>query len=465
MPKNVTRPMNDEGSIELSTITGPRRIVLFALPSVAMMLSISSFNVVDGLFISNFIGTDGLAALNILMPLFSLLTGVGFMLATGGSAYVSNRLGRGEPERARSAFSLIMAFAFAFAFIAMVLALFFMDELVRWLGADDSIAGMTAEYGSAYACFSVFVILQFLCNQFLVVAGKPAYALAFSIVGGIVNIVLDYVFIVMMGFGMTGAAVASGLGSMAPCMAGLAIFCRKRTDVHFALPSKDMSILKDSCLNGASEMVGEISGGITTLLFNLVMMQYMGPDGVAAISILMYVQFLALAALIGYSNGVAPLMSYRHGADDRECMWEIFRVSMFFVMGTSIAIFVVMELFAESVVSIFAGNSDSVTAITVHGAMIFSFAFIFMGGNMYSSSLFTSLSNGKVSAIISVVRTLVLLAPLIVVLPMAFGIDAIWYAVPLTEALSFALSAWFIHALGHKYGFLPSNRPDLETSG
>ena len=221
---------------------------------------------------------------------------------------------------------------------------------------------------------------------------------------------------------------------------------------------------KDSCLNGASEMVGEISGGITTLLFNLMMMQYMGPDGVAAISILMYVQFLALAALIGYSNGVAPLMSYRHGANDKERMWELFRVSMFFAMGTSIAIFVVMELFAGSVVSVFAGDSDFVTAITVYGAMIFSFAFIFMGGNMYSSSLFTSLSNGKVSAIISVVRTLVLLAPLIVVLPMAFGIDAIWYAVPLTEALTFALSAWYIHALGHKYGFLPENQPVFKTS-
>ena len=453
--------MGDGESVGLSTVTGPRRIVMFALPSVAMMLSISSFNVVDGLFISNFIGTDGLAALNILMPLFSLLTGVGFMLATGGSAYVSNRLGRGEPERARAAFTLIMGFAFAFAFVAMVLAIIFMDGMVRLLGADDSIAGMTAEYGSAYACFCVFVILQFLCNQFLVVAGKPAYALLFSIVGGVVNIVLDYVFIVMMDFGMTGAAIASGLGSLAPCMAGLAIFCRKGTDVHFAVPSKDVSILKDSCLNGASEMVGEISGGITTLLFNLMMMRYMGPDGVAAISILMYVQFLALAALIGYSNGVAPLMSYRHGADEKERMWELFRVSMLFVMGTSIAIFVVMELFAGTVVSVFAGDSESVTDITVYGAMIFSFAFIFMGGNMYSSSLFTSLSNGKISAIISVVRTLVLLAPLIVALPMAFGIDAIWYAVPLTEGLTFVLSAWYIHVLGHEYGFLPEKSASL----
>ena len=452
---NLAEVMESGEVSELSVVTGACKILRFALPSVIMMLFISSFNVVDGLFISNFIDTDGLAALNILMPLFSLLTGVGFMLATGGSAYVSNRLGRGEPEKARAAFSLIMVFGALFALISSVLALIFMDGLVRLLGADDSIAGLTAEYGSVYACFCVFVILQFLCNQFLVVTGKPTYALVFSLVGGLLNVVLDYVFIVLMGFGMTGAAVASGLGSAVPCIAGLAVFCSRRSDVRFTIPSKDMSVLKDTCSNGISEMVGEISGGITTLLFNLVMMEYIGPDGVAAMSILMYVQFLALAALIGYSNGVAPLMSYRHGADDKEHMWELFRISMTFVMGVSIAIFAVMELFAGPIVSVFASDSDSVMSITTHGAMVFSFAFLLMGGNMYSSSLFTSLSNGRVSAIISFVRTLVLLAPFIVILPMVFGIDAIWYAVPLTELLTFMLSAWFINSLGHRYGFLP----------
>ena len=447
--------MGNEEVSELSSVTGTGRILRFALPSIIMMLFISSFNVVDGFFISNFIDTDGLAALNILMPLFSLLTGVGFMLATGGSAYVSNRLGRGEPDKARAAFSLIMAFATGFALAATVIALLLMDGLVRLLGADDSIAGLTAEYGTAYAFFCVFVILQFLCNQFLVAAGKPGYALAFSVVGGGLNIVLDYIFIALMDFGMTGAAVASGLGSMVPCLAGLAVFCSRKSDIHFTLPSRDISVLKDSCTNGISEMVGEISGGITTLLFNLMMMQHIGPDGVAAISILMYVQFLALAALIGYSNGVAPLMSYRHGADDRPRMWELFRTSLLFVIGISVTIFLAMELFAEPIVSVFASDSDEVMSITVHGAMVFSFAFLFMGGNMYSSSLFTSLSNGKVSAIISFVRTLVLLAPLIVILPMVFGIDAIWYAVPLTELITFGLSAWFICTLGRGYGFIP----------
>ena len=446
--------MVDAEDNELSEVTGIRRILRFALPSVVMMLFISSYNVVDGLFISNFIDTDGLAALNILMPLFSLLTGVGFMLATGGSAYVSNRFGRGEPEKARAAFSMIMLFAALFALIAMILALIFMDGLVRLLGADDSIASITAEYANVYALFCVFVILQFLCNQFLVVAGKPAYALIFSVVGGALNIVLDYVFIALMGFGMTGAAVASGLGSMVPCLAGLAVFCRKGSSLHFAIPSKDLSVLRDTCSNGISEMVGEISGGITTLLFNLVLMHHIGPDGVAAISILMYVQFLALAAMIGYSNGVAPLMSYRHGAKDGTHMQELFRTSAIFVLGASFVIFIIMELFAGPIASVFASSSESVMSITTYGARAFSFAFLFMGWNMYSSSLFTSLSNGKVSAVISFVRTLVLLAPLIVILPSVFGIDAIWYAVPLTELITFVLSVWFIRSLGHGYGFL-----------
>ncbi len=446
--------MDFDDETALSRIHGPRMILRFALPSVAMMLLISSFNIVDGLYVSNFISTDALAALNILMPVFSLLTAIGFMLATGGSAYVSNRFGRGEPEEARAAFSQIMLAAAVFAVVASAIAIVFMDPLVRLLGADDSIAGLTAEYGRMYSVFAVFLMMQFLTNQFLIVAGKPPAALALSVVGGVSNIVLDYVMIVSLQWGMSGAALASGLSSAIPAVVALILLSDRRSDLHFTVPSRDVSVMKDTCTNGVSEMVSELSGGVTSLLFNLVMMHYIGPDGVSAISILMYVQFLALAAMIGYSNGVAPLMSYRHGAQDRRGMHEAFRVSSLFIFAVSVAIFAVMEVFAGSIVSVFAGGSESVMKITVHGAAVFSVAFLFMGANMYASSLFTSLSNGLVSAVISFFRTLLFLAPLIVLLPMAFGIDAIWAAVPLAEGITFVMAAVLIKRLGPGYGYL-----------
>ncbi len=446
--------MDYDDSSALSAISGPRMILRFALPSVAMMIMISSFNIVDGVFVSNFISTDALAALNILMPVFSLLTAVGFMLATGGSAYVSNRFGRGEPDRARAAFSQIMVVGAVFAVVASIIAMVFMNDLVRLLGADDSIAGLTAEYGMAYCPFAVFLLLQFLTNQFLVVSGKPGTALALSIVGGLSNVALDYTIIVLLDGGMGGAAFASGLSSTIPALVAVALFCNRKSDLHFTRPSGDLSVIRDTCTNGISEMVSELSGAVTTLLFNLIMMRYIGPDGVSAISILMYVQFLALAALIGYSNGVAPLMSYRHGAQDHAGMHEVFRVSVTFVVAVSVAIFAVMELFSGSIVWVFAGGSESVMAITVHGAAIFSIAFLFMGGNLYASSLFTSLSNGKISALISFIRTLLLLAPLIVALPYIFGIEAVWAAVPLTEFVTFVISALLIMRYGKGYGFL-----------
>ena len=450
--------MENVDSTALAAVKGSRRILRFALPSVLMMLMISSFNIVDGLFLSNFISTDALAALNILMPLFSLLTAVGFMLATGGSAYVSNRFGRGEPDRARASFTLIILTGVEFALSASVLGLIFINDLVRFLGADDSIAGLTAEYGMVYVPFSVFLILQFMTNQFLVVNGKPGTALALSIVGGVLNVILDYTIIVIFGWGMGGAAFASGVSSAIPAIIAIILFCNRKADLHFTSPIRDKSVIIDTCSNGVSEMVGELSGGVTTLLFNLVMMNYIGPDGVSAISILMYVQFLALAAMIGYSNGVAPLMSYRHGAQDKDGMHEVYLVSVSFIMAVSISIFVVMELFSGSIVWVFSGGSESVLSLTKHGAIIFSVGFLFMGGNLYASSLFTSLSNGKISALISFIRTLLLLAPLIVALPYFFGIDAIWAAVPLTELITFIISGALVKHYGKSYGFLKETR-------
>ncbi|MBR4226217.1 MAG: MATE family efflux transporter [Candidatus Methanomethylophilaceae archaeon] len=447
---------------DLGKVRDGSNILRFTLPSIAMMLFISSYSIVDGAFISNFVGTDALASINIMMPVMSLLTGVGFMFATGGSAYIANLLGKGEQEKARGSMSLIVLVLLAVAIVFVLVAELFAEPLVRMLGADDTIAGSALEYAYGFLPFIPFLVLQFVMVQLLIVAGRPGMSLSVSVAGGLANIVLDYLLIVVLDMGLTGAAVASGIGSLVPSLAGALFFLDGSRTLHFTRPSKDMSSIASTCSNGISEMAGELSGGVTTLCYNLVMMSYIGPDGVSAITILSYVQFLALAAIIGYSNGIAPVMSFDHGAGDRDGMRRVFRFSLKFVAVLSVAIFVVMELFSQQIAGFFAEGSDDVMDITVYGARIFSFGFLLMGLNVYASSLFTSLSNGPVSALISLIRSLILLAPLVLLIPMAFGIDAIWYAIPVTELVTAVLATLLIVRYGSRYGYIGRGLPSAQ---
>ncbi len=418
------------------------------------MLFISSYSIVDGAFISNFVGTDALASINILMPVMSLLSGVGFMFSTGGSAYVANLLGKGEPEKARRSFSLILLVVSMISLIFMVVGFVFADPLVELLGAGEVLESSALEYTYGFLPFVVFLVIQFVMTQFLIVAGKPGMSLFVSVAGGLTNIILDYLLIVVFDMGLTGAAIASGTGSLVPSIAGIVFFFDRNRELRITRPSRDPKVITSTCTNGISEMAGELSGGITILCYNQVMMSYIGPDGVSAITILSYVQFLALAAIIGYSNGVAPVMSYDHGSGDKEGMNKVFRFSLKFVAVLSIAVFVMMELFSHQIAGFFAESSESVLNITVDGARIFSFGFLLMGLNVYASSLFTSLSNGPISALISLFRSLVLLAPLIVALPALFGIDSVWFAVPLTELISAFLVVYLILRYSGRYGYM-----------
>lgn len=439
---------------KLGDVRGWKRILRFTIPSIVMMVFISTYTVVDGAFISNFISTDALAAINLLMPLWSIMTGFGFMLCTGGSAYVSNLFGQGRYDEGRSAFTLIMLTGAAVAAVIIIIGYALTEPLVKLLGADDVLIGYTEDYLVTFLPFGLFFMLQFLANQFLVVAGRPGTALALAVSGGIANITFDYLLIVVFDMGVTGAAVASGMSSLIPSVVAMLFFCSKRSSVHFVVPCRRFSVISKTCSNGVSEMVSELSGGITVLCYNLVMMEYIGADGVSAIAILSYVQFLALSIIIGFSNGIAPVMSFDHGAGDTEGKRNVFFRSMVFVSLVSIAMFLVVEFGSRGIAGLFASASDEVMDITVKGAAIFAFGFLFMGANLYVSSLFTSLSNGLISAIISALRTLVLLAPLIVFLPMLFGIDAVWLAVPLAELITYVVAWTLLFRYNGRYGYM-----------
>lgn len=438
----------------LGEIRGWTRIIRFTIPSIVMMVLISTYSVVDGAFISNFISTEALAAINIMMPFWSVMTGFGFMLSTGGSAFVSNLFGKGRYEDGRAAFTLIVLMGTAVCLALVVIAFLFAEPLLRSMGADDSLIGYSQDYLYAFLPFATFFVIQFLAIQFLVVAGRPGLSLVLSILGGITNISMDYVFIVLLDMGVVGAAVASGLSAIIPSATGIFFFLSKRSSVYFVRPCRKLSVFARTCTNGVSEMVSELSNGITMLCYNLVMMDHIGADGVSAVAILSYVQFLALSVIIGYSNGIAPVMSFNHGAKDEKGMRNTLKFSVLFVTAVSVTVFLFMEFFSREVAGLFASASDAVMDITADGAVIFAYGFLFMGMNLYLSSLFTSLSNGVVSAVISALRSFVLLAPLILIIPAVLGIDYVWVAVPVAEFISFAVAMFLLFRYNGQYGYM-----------
>ena len=444
---------------ELGEVRTPRQIMRFAVPTMIVMISISTYSIADGALISNMIGTDALAGLNIVMPVSALFTAFGFMFSTGGSAYVATKLGEGRREEASRAFSGIAAAALAVAVATAAFITSYSAVLVDLMGADSTLHRFANDYLVVFAAFAPAFVLQYLIMQFLIVAGRPGLSLACSLTAGLANIVLDILFMGPLGMGMKGAALASGIGALMAVVIGAAYFViEKDSPIRFVHPSLNGRMLAKTCSNGASEMVSELSSSVTTLLFNLTMMKYFGPDGVSAITILMYVEFIALAVILGYSMGVAPLMSYSQGAEDRKQMKVLFSTSLKLVVVQSAVTFVLMEFLAGVIVGAFAGDSEHVREIAEYGARIFAFAFLMIGFNAYASSLFTSLSNGLLSALISFIRGIILLAPLIVLMPVLLGPDGVWFAVPLTEAATFAVAAFLTVKKGPEYGYMERHR-------
>lgn len=350
-----------EGTQDLASVRTPHAIMRFALPSIVMMVFISSYSVVDGVFVSNFLGTDALAALNITSPAFSAFGAIAFMFATGGCAYVATLMGKGRQEEANRSMFQVFAAAGILGIALAVVALLFADPILGALGADSELKPMALDYWYVLAPFVPLIMTEFVGLQFLVAAGRPRLSLIASVINGCLNISLDWVFMGPLDWGMQGAALASGIGSATAAIIALASLSSKRSALHFERSRMTAKVIVPTCTNGVSEFASNVSAAITVFLYNLVMMHYIGADGVSAITIISYVEFLAVAAIGGYSNGVAPVMSYFNGARDTEGMRSMYRFSMLFVAAFSVVVFVLMELFAGSVVAVFAGDSDHVS--------------------------------------------------------------------------------------------------------
>ncbi|MCC8179292.1 MAG: polysaccharide biosynthesis C-terminal domain-containing protein [Planctomycetes bacterium] len=430
-----------------------KQVSAFAWPTIVMLVFMSLYSMVDGAFVANLIGTDALSAVNLVFPLLTLYFGIGIMLATGSAAIVGRKLGEGDEAGARRFMSFILIMSVAFGVVFSLVCFPNLDRILLALGANAEILPQCRAYAWPLLFFVPAGILQTMFQSYFVTAGRPGLGMITVMLGGVTNIVLDYVFIALAGWGLSGAAFATGIGYCVPAVAGLVFFAINRKGALWLIgPRFDWRGLAESCINGSSEMVTNLSAAIVTYLFNLTMMQYLGVDGVAAITIVLYAEFCLSSIYYGFSAGVAPLFSYQFGRGDSAMMKRLFANSLKFVLLCAVAAVGIAFTFSDAIVSLFAPAGSDVFSFASGGLKLFSIAFIFMGINIFASALFTALSNGKVSALLSFIR-FIFIAVSIVALPRLFRIEGIWLAVPVAEILSLALSVFCLRRYKGAYSY------------
>lgn len=431
-----------EGANPLDRAFGPAALLRFALPTVGTMLFMGLYTVVDTLFIARLVGTDALSAVNIVCPVINLTVGLGTMLATGGSALVAREMGAGNALAARRKFTLLALFGGALGVLIALGGLLFLPSLIRGLGASDRLYPYCRDYLAVILLFTPAGLGQVFFQNLLVTAGRPGLGLALTLGSGCANALLDWLFIVPGKMGVAGAALGTGIGYAIPVAAGLWFFARDGGSLRFARPGGGWQAVAESCRNGCSEMVGQLAAAVTTFLFNAAMMARLGEEGVAAITVLIYSQFVLSTLYIGFSMGVAPVISYQYGRGDRSALARTTRLALGAVGLSSLAVFAAALLGGGRIAALFAGEDLAVANLAAEGFSLFAYSFLFSGINLFSSAYFTALSDGRTSALLSFLRTFGLLAPAILYLPRVWGRAGIWLAVPLAEGGAFLCSTF-----------------------
>ena len=426
-------------------------LIKYTLPTVVMMMFFSLYTIVDGMFISKFVGANALSATNIVYPVINILIGIGVMFATGGSAIVAKTMGENKNEDAREYFTLITISAIIVGVVVEIICIIFMKDIIYALGSTESLYYNCKEYLFFMIIFTPFIILKLYFDYFLVTAGVANLGLLSSVAGGILNIVLDYVFIVEFNMGVRGAALATCIGYVVPSLVGIIYFFNKKNLLHFVKPKLNMKVILRSCSNGMSEMVTQISSALTTFLFNIVMIKFLGEDGVAAITIMLYIQFLLNAAYLGFTSGVSPRISYNYGRQDEKQVENLFKYSLIIICVFGIVTFFMSRAMSEILISLFAEKGSSLFDISHNGFMIFSMAFLVAGINIFGSGMFTAFSNGKISAILSLMRTFVFFLTGIFILPRIMGVNGVWLVVPFAEVSTMIVSLTFMYKYKKAY--------------
>lgn len=441
-------------AIQLSDHFTYKRLLKFCLSPIIMMIFTSVYSVVDGFFVSNFVGKVPFAALNLVMPFVMILGGVGFMMGTGGSALTAAALGSGDKERANRYFSMIVMFTVILGVILSVIGIVFMKPIARFLGATDSMLPDCVLYGRIVIGFIPAFMLQNVFQTFLVAAEKPKLGLAAIVAAGVTNIILDALFVGVLRWGIAGAAVATGIGECIGGILPMIYFIRPNSSLLQLKKTRfEAKILLRACTNGSSELMNSISSSIVSMLYNHQLLRFAGENGVAAYGTIMYIQFIFIALFVGFTIGTAPIISYNYGAENRDELKNLLKKSFVFTSIAGISMMIMAQLLAYPLSKLFVGYDPELFDMTKHAFRLFSFAFILAGMNIFTSSFFTALGNGAVSAAISFLRTLVFQTLSVMILPIIFGLDGIWWAITSAEIFAFIISLFFLKLNAKKYGY------------
>ncbi len=441
--------------IQLSDHFSYGRLIRFTLPSIFMMIFTSIYGVVDGFFISNFAGKSAFASTNLIIPYLQILGGVGAMLGVGGSALTAKTLGEGDIPRARRYFTMMTWLMVGAGVLFSVVGIVFLRPMARVFGATDSMMENCVIYGATCLVFNTALLMQYGFQSFLIVAEKPKLGLIVTVLAGCANMVLDYLLVAVFKMGVFGAALATGLSQCVGALIPFLWFLSRKNDsaLRFCKTRIELRPMLRACGNGSSEMLSSVSGSITGILYNFQLMKYAGEDGVAAYGVVMYAMFVFLGVFVGFSTGSSPVMGYHYGAQNHDEMKNVLRKSLILLGGAGIALTAIAMGFAPWIASIFVGYDEGLLDTTVHALLVCSVPVLFMWFNIYMSSFFTALNDGAVSAAISFVRSLILPVVCIIVMPLIWGLDGVWYSMVGSELLSIAVSLTFMLTKRKKYGY------------
>ena len=430
-----------------------KNIFKFAVPTIAMTVFMSFYTMVDGLFVSNLIGTNALSAINLTAPIIQLVTAISTMLATGGSAVIMKKMGEQKTEEAKEDFTFLILVNVLVGFVMCGLGYLAMGHIFVGMKLSLDVEEYCIEYLSHYLLFTVPILLMNNFTLYMIASEKATLSLVCSVAGGVLNMVLDYVFIAIFHMGISGAAIATGLGYSVTAVVGLLVFSQKKYLLHFKKPVFRSNVLVHAATNGCSEMATPLVTGIITMMFNWTMLHYVGEDGVAAVTIIMYVLMFASSLYTGYSYGVAPMISFYHGQQNQKKLKKLVALSLKVIAVISVLTVAGSLLLTKSLVLVFTRPDNPVYNLAVTGNRICTIALFFIGFNIFASGMFTALSNGVVSAVLAFSRSFVFMLITMIVLPAILGVNGIWLATPAAELMAFAMSIGMFFKYRKRYGY------------
>lgn len=442
-------------TIQLSDHFTYKKLLRFVFPSIIMMIFTSIYGVIDGLFVSNFAGKTSFAAINLIMPFLMILGGMGFMIGTGGTALVSKALGENNKEKANCYFSIMIYLTVILGIILSILGFVFMRPVSYFLGATKEMIDDCILYGRIVIAFTTAFMLQNVFQSFLIAAEKPKLGLAVTIAAGITNMLLDVLFIAGFKLGVAGAAIATVISQCVGGILPLIYFIRPNSSLLKLKKTKlEIKPILLACTNGSSELMSNISSSIVSMMYNFQLMKYIGENGVSAYGVLMYIQFIFIAIFIGYSIGVAPIVGYNFGAKRHNELKNMLKKSIILMSSSGVVLTILAIILATPLAKIFVGYDIELYELTVHAFRLFAFSFLMAGFNIFTSSFFTALNNGAISAIISFLRTLIFQMASVLILPIIFDVDGIWWAITVAEIFACIISIIFLFANRKKYQYM-----------